>query len=332
MIGLILTGGTIGSAVENGTINLDARVKLAEIYNRLYPPVDFDIIRPIDTLSENIQPSDWEMLVKALYGLNTRKYSGIVIAHGSDTLAYTSALIAMLFADTDIPICLIASDYPLEDPRSNGTDNLYAAVSLIKSGEKGVFTVYKKYHTAKYTDIYPAARLIEADTYNDRFSCYGGQIFGREEGGVIVKNTSLPLLKKRFGKKIKINSFKNKILFIRPYPSLDYSAIKTDGYAAAVHYSYHAGTACIAGNKTSLAEFAKTVKADIDIYFASLKSEDTALYDTTAQLLKSGVIPVYNISAYALFAKALIAYNQSEYDPKEIMLSNLGDEVLPPKF
>ncbi|MBQ9519137.1 MAG: asparaginase [Firmicutes bacterium] len=331
MIGLVLTGGTIGSAAENGTINLSGRVKLAEIYNSLYPSVDFDIIRPIETLSENILTSDWERLVNALYAIDTKKYSGIVIAHGSDTLAYTSALIAMLFADTDIPVCLIAADYPLEDERSNGIDNLYAAISLIRSGEKGVFTVYKKRHNAEYTDIYPAARLLEADTYNDRFGCFGGEVYGIEKDGNIIKNKNYRTLTNRFGKKIKVSSFKNKILFIRPYPSLDYSAIDTSGFKAIVHYSYHAGTACASGSETSLLYFAKA-NAGKDIYFGSLKNNDISVYDTTAKILESGIIPVYNISPHALYIKTLIAYNQTQYDPKKIMAANLGDEVLPPKF
>ncbi len=329
MIALVLTGGTIGSAADNGTINISGRVKLAEIYNSLYPPVDFDIFRPIETLSENILLSDWEKLVNAVENIDKSKYDGIIIAHGSDTLAYTSALIAMLFANTEIPICLIAADYPLEDKRSNGIDNLRAAVLLIQSGEKGVFTVYKKYHSAEYTDIYPAARLLEADTYLDRFGCYGGEVWGIEKDGIILKNKNYLTIDKRFYKKIRVNSFKNKVLFIRPYPALDYSAIDTSSYSAVVHYSYHAGTACTAGEKTSLINFAERCKKDV--YLASLKSKDISVYDTTAKILENGIIPVYNISPHALYIKALIAYNQGQYDPKEIMLSNLGDEVLPYK-
>lgn len=327
MIALILTGGTIGSAAENGTINLSGRVKLAEAYNSLYPPVDLDVFRPIETLSENILLSDWQQLTASVEKIDKSKYDGIIIAHGSDTLAYTSALIAMLFADTSIPICLIAADHPLEDKRSNGIDNLRAAILLIQSGERGVFTVYKKYHSAEYTDIYPASRLLAADTYLDRFGCYGGEVWGIERDGSILKNKKYRTCCKSFGKKITVDSFKNKVLFLQPYPALDYTAIDTSGYKAIVHYSYHAGTACTAGNETSLINFAKNCKKDI--YLASLKSSDISVYDTTAKILESGVIPVYNISPCALYVKALIAYNQQQYDPKQIMLSNLGDEVLP---
>ena len=327
MTALILTGGTIGSAADSGTINLSGRVKPAEMYNSLYPPVDFDVYRPVNTLSENILPHDWGKLIRAVEDCMTGKYKGIIIAHGSDTLAYTSALIGMLFADTDIPICLVAADYPTEDERSNGIDNLRAAVLLTESGERGVFTVYKKYHHAQSTDIYPAARLIEADTYLDRFGCYGGELWGFERDGKIVRNRNYRTVGGRFGKKIKVSSFDNKILFLRPYPALDYSAVDTDGYKAVVHYSYHAGTACTAGDETSFLSFAKNCQKDV--YFASLKGENAALYDTTARILAGGVVPVYNISPHALYVKALIAYNQHGFDPREIMKVNLGDEVLP---
>ncbi|MBQ6554019.1 MAG: asparaginase [Firmicutes bacterium] len=328
MILLILTGGTIGSCVDANGIIDTGRSRLLELYTAIDPAQEFDVLRPIDILSENIDLKDWTKLVNAIDGANLSRYEGVIIAHGSDTLAYTSALVSMLYAHARVPFCLIAADYPLEDPKSNGMDNMSAAVNLIKSVKNGVYTVYADKHGTERVTVYPASRLIEADPYLDRFGCFGGEPFGYVENGVFTLNQKMPLSQEHFDKfNIKIKEFKNRVLFIRPYPALDYSVFDISQYAAVVHYSYHAGTADAAALSRFAAHCADMGK---DIYFASLKTLDGNLYASSAALLKSGVIPLCNISPYALCAKALIAYNQDVYTPKDIMQSCLADEVLIP--
>ena len=327
MILLILTGGTIGSSVNTDGIIDTGKSRLLELYSALDPNQEFDVLRPIDVLSENIGLKDWTKLINAIDGAGLSKYEGVIIAHGSDTLAYTSALVSMLYYGAGVPVCLIAADYPLEDPKSNGIDNMSAAVSLIKSVKNGVYTVYADAHGVESVTVYPASRLIEADPYLDRFGCFGGEPFGHVKNGVFTRK-KMPLSQEHFNRfDIKIKEFKNRVLFIRPYPALDYSAFDLRRYAAVVHYSYHAGTACA----EELSQFAaKCADMGKDVYFASLKAPDANLYASSAALLKSGVIPLFNISPYALYAKALIAYNQDIYAPKEIMQSCLADEVLIP--
>ena len=59
--------------------------------------------------------------------IESEKYDGIIITHGTDTLQYTSAMLGYMFDDVSIPIVLVSSNYVLEDKRANGLINLSKA-------------------------------------------------------------------------------------------------------------------------------------------------------------------------------------------------------------
>ena len=66
---LLLTGGTIGSAVNDGSINVDSRRgdDLLTIYHEQNNcEVEFEIIRPFNILSENAEPQHWLQIIKTL--------------------------------------------------------------------------------------------------------------------------------------------------------------------------------------------------------------------------------------------------------------------------
>ncbi len=100
-------------------------------------------------LSEEITPADWATLIDAVNTrLHTGDASGIVIAHGTDTLAYTASLLYWFFADSTVPIVLTASAVPWEpiseraQSGSEAVRNLRAAVERATSNVPGVHVVY----------------------------------------------------------------------------------------------------------------------------------------------------------------------------------------------
>ena len=84
-------------------------------------------------------------MIHEINSIDTALYSGVILTHGSDTLAYTSALLGMYFRHFDIPLFIIASNKPIGEKGSNGLFNFTSAVGLIKGGKyKGVFTLYER--------------------------------------------------------------------------------------------------------------------------------------------------------------------------------------------
>lgn len=317
---LILTGGTIGSFSENGIINVNSAsaYKLVSMYHERYGnDVEFETVQPVNILSENMTYDIWMKLCECIDSFDVSKYKGIIICHGSDTLSYTSAFIGLLYNKLSIPVVLIAANYELENEKSNGIINLRSAVSFIKQGVTGVFTAYS--NNRGENDIYIATRIIESEPYNDQYRSFDGIPWGKMAGDELMVNTKPEINELNEFKPI-INerpvNLKNKVMLIRPYPGMSYDNISLEGISAVVHYMYHSATACTAGEKTSILKFAERCAAkNIKIYGASFKNENLEeVYKSSNEMLERGIIPLFNISPEAAYAKILISENMQNAD------------------
>ncbi len=338
---VVLTGGTIGSKVESKLIDVNpaAAYRLISLYNETYPcDMEFEVIQPLNILSENITPKEWTTLCDTMSHIDCSNYQGIIITHGTDTLPYTSALMGLLYHHLPIPVVLIASNYALEDSRSNGLPNFRNAVCLIKEGTaNGVFTIFQ--NDSGENDVYLATRIVEADNYNDQFGCYGGRPFGQmiDEKLVITPSPLNPSLDEINANKSRLISdtidFKNNVLVIKPHPGLDYRNFDlTQKPKAILHCLYHSSTACTDGGNYSLLEFIKRCKEEgIDFYVTSFKNYDAEMYTTSKEILSLGAVPLINISAEAAYTKLLVLYNQTKLSAEEFMHSNIYFESLPEK-
>ncbi len=308
---VLFTGGTIGSATNDGIIDVEREGKYAvvEAYKSAYgDDVEFECRQVLNILSENMGFSGWEKMI----------HSGVILTHGSDTLAYTSAMLGMYFRHFDIPLFIIASNKPIGEKGSNGLFNFTSAVGLIKEGKyKGIFTLYER--------VMLPTRVIPADTCRDRFGVYGYDGFNDFSifSGVSENMLSRPR-ERIFHNDVK---FGKRVLFIEGYPAMDFGCFVPNEDTAAVLYSpYHSATACTdvsEGKSYALTEFIKRcITKNIMVYICGLKRK-VPIYSTVEEIIKAGSIPIYTTSAVAAYMKLLLAYNQEEMPVKEVMGKDL---------
>ncbi len=233
------TGGTI-ACVRQDNILLDNPFKILDSAD--FKGVSFDCVCPFSVLSENMDIDLWQKLIDCLSAVDYEEYDGVIILHGSDTLAWTGALLGNIFYDKSI--VLVAADKPLEDESSNGSVNFERAVEFILSSVKGVYISYNR--------LYTAVRTVSAGQ-NDEFLTAGRQLEP-------VKNPKL--------------SHKN-ILVINPYVNIDYSNYCLEGVDAVLHTMYHSAT--VPENVKAFAE--KCRGMNIPFYFVTSKS--AAEYEST---------------------------------------------------
>lgn len=257
-------------------------------------------------------------MIHEINSIDTALYSGVILTHGSDTLAYTSALLGMYFRHFDIPLFIIASNKPIGEKGSNGLFNFTSAVGLIKEGKyKGVFTLYER--------VMLPTRVTPADTCRDRFGVYGYDGFNDFSVFSGVSENMLSRPRERiFHNDVK---FGKRILFIEGYPAMDFGCFMPNEDTAAVLYSpYHSATACTdvsKGKSYALTEFIKRcITKNIMVYICGLKRK-VPIYSTVAEIIKAGSIPIYTTSAVAAYMKLLLAYNQVEMPVKEVMGKDL---------
>ena len=135
---LLATGGTIASvAGENG---LHPGISARELLAMIPLPSDCSIEgRDVFTLdSSNIQPEEWRVLSQAVREA-ARESDGVLITHGTDTLAYTAAALSFMLLDVNKPIVLTGSQLPLGHPLSDSPVNFLEALSVLKAAEHGVY-------------------------------------------------------------------------------------------------------------------------------------------------------------------------------------------------
>lgn len=76
--------------------------------------------------SANMQPSDWLTIAREVHR-ELPRYDGIVVVHGTDTMAYTASALALLLGPLPKPVVFTGSQKPLVDVRTDARQNLVDA-------------------------------------------------------------------------------------------------------------------------------------------------------------------------------------------------------------
>ena len=140
---LLTTGGTIASVPgEDGLQPHRSDVMERELMQlRTYYDITVRDVMCLD--SSNIRPEEWQLIAREIF--QTRAgYDGIVVSHGTDTMAYTAAALTFMLPDIDLPVVFTGSQLPLADMLSDGPDNLRTAFAMAAAGHAGVFLAFDR--------------------------------------------------------------------------------------------------------------------------------------------------------------------------------------------
>ena len=88
--------------------------------------------------SSNIGPEDWTRLA-TLIARRSYDYHGIVVIHGTDTLAYTSAM-----QNISIPVVVTGSQLSIANPVADALENCRCGIHMAASGYPGVFVAFNR--------------------------------------------------------------------------------------------------------------------------------------------------------------------------------------------
>lgn len=305
---LILTGGTICS-FENADGKRDvcaesAKYKIITEFRRSGSPfcdIDFDTVMPLDTLSENMTLQKWDILLDELRKVERDKYNGIIILHGTDTLAYTASLLSLVMSEKNLPVCLVSSHSPVDCEGTNANINFRTAVELIMGGIKpNVYAVYQNSNDRTY--LHYGAHLLQCGNYsNDFFS--KDMIAVDSIEAVCAESQAFETDRNPLSEIKELNS---KVLLINPYVGLDYNSVNLSGVSAVVHTTYHSQTVCVEGENNSFTDFAKRCKKEGVSLILTPCDENSYSYVSTASALEKGVIPVSGMTDEMVYAKTVI--------------------------
>lgn len=228
---VIFTGGTIGSASKDGYIRTDKNTE-----NILLNLTDggVELFEPYFIHSEQLNGEYLTKLISCVGDRLGEDYDGIIVTHGTDTLQYSAAALALAYGNCDIPVVLVSANYVLTDPRSNGKDNFKYAVEFLKQKVGGVFVSYR--NTGELPRIFPADSLLKHPCYSDSVSSVCGE-FGYFKDGKFIRTIgdygSEGVGRFALGKK-------SPVLWLSVHPGMKFPS--TDGYRYVLIEGYHSGT------------------------------------------------------------------------------------------
>ena len=141
----LATGGTISCIqTENGLHPAAAESQMRDMLNYI-PETGTEIVPEciMNIDSSDISVNDMKLIGTAADKAIKECYDGIIITHGTDTMAYTSAVLRKILSGTPIPVIITGSQRPFYSANSDGKINLFNALkAAADSSLKDVFLIF----------------------------------------------------------------------------------------------------------------------------------------------------------------------------------------------
>lgn len=135
----IATGGTIASRrSDSGLKPQITPQELLEYIPQVKDICQIEAIQLLNLDSSNMEPKHWKLIVHTIRE-QYEAYDGFVIAHGTDTMAYTAAALSYMIQNSRKPIVITGAQKPIDleitDAKSNLLDSfLYASDAASQGG------------------------------------------------------------------------------------------------------------------------------------------------------------------------------------------------------
>lgn len=141
---LLTTGGTISAKAGDG--GLRPLLASEELLSYMSDLRQHYIIEAMDLLnldSSNIQGEEWQLIARAVFDA-LEGFDGIVVTHGTDTMAYTASMLSYMLNNLKKPVVLTGSQVPIDNLLTDARNNLYTAFAAVDSGIPGVTVAFNR--------------------------------------------------------------------------------------------------------------------------------------------------------------------------------------------
>lgn len=323
---MISTGGTLASShSDNG---LTPGLHGNDILDRIEGltagfQVDQEELFMLD--SSNMQPEEWSALAECIYE-RRNLYDGIVVIHGTDTLAYTASALSFALQGIRIPVVITGSQVSIENPIADATENCRAALHMAASGCAGVYVAFNR-------KIIMGTRASKVRTRSfDAFESIDYPYAARINSGGLMVN---PSISRHYGESCVLRSkFSADVFLLKIFPGISPDIFKRlEQMGIRGVYVEGFGIGGLPFEKRNLTEaIREAVEHGMIVAVGSqclYEGSDFSVYEVGRQVLNCGVIETGNMTSEAAVTKLMWALGQYE-DPQEvcqIMKTNLLGEI-----
>ena len=321
---LLTTGGTITSVPGGeGLEPMRSSVMERELEQlRTYYDIYVRDVMCLD--SSNITPEEWQLIAREIFE-HRQGYDGVVVSHGTDTMAYTASAVTFMLPNIDRPVVFTGSQLPLADMLSDGPDNLRTAFAMAASGCNGVFLAFDRKVMLGCRAVKVRASGFSAfASVNTKDVAYVSNL------GLVVDRDLLP---KSTGEAQLLNDVSRNVFLLKLTPGLNpaiFDMLAAMGYRGIVVEAFGLGGINVL-NK-GLRGIHRAVEDGISVVVTTqclYDSSDLRVYQVGNRLLEMGVIQGRDMTSEAAMTKLMWAIGQGmeQKEIAELFQQNLAGEV-----
>ena len=324
---LLTTGGTIASLPGGDGLEPHRSEVMEREINQLrtYYDIIVDDVMCLD--SSNIRPEEWQLIARRIFQERSG-YDGIVVSHGTDTMAYTASAVTFMLPNIDLPVVFTGSQLPLTDMLSDGPDNLRTAFAMAASGHPGVFLAFDRKVMLGCRAVKVRASGFSAfESVNAR---YAAQVSNR---GLVVDSRVLPVFR---GEPALRPEISRDVFLLKLTPGLNpavFEMLAAMGYRGIVIEAFGLGGVNVLHR--GLRGIRRAVEDGISVVVTTQCLYDSAnleVYQVGSKLLELGVIQGRDMTSEAAMTKLMWAIGQgmNPEDISELFQNNLAGEITAP--
>lgn len=311
---LITTGGTIASV--EGTEGLKPGYGSNELLRHVegltqYYKIDAQELLNLD--SSNIQADEWISIARAIYAA-LPKYDGVVVTHGTDTMAYTASMVSFMLMGLQKPVVFTGSQMPIDNLLTDARNNLYTAFAAVDCGIPGVTIAFNR-------KIIPGCRAVKVRTMGfEAFESVNAGYLGAVFADGLRPMTPIP---KHPDSRVELrDAVCRDVFLLKLIPGTNpdvLDMLKKMHYRGIVIEAFGAGGMQFV--KTSMLSHLKALtESGVAVVVCSqclYEASNLGIYEVGAKLLSCGVISARDMTTEAVVTKLMWALGQTD-DLREV--------------
>lgn len=334
-ISIISTGGTVASIIDykTGAVHpaftaddlLRANPELVEQAN-----IKGEAI--LNILSENMKPEYWIKTARSIADEINGGADGVILAHGTDTMHYTSAALSFIL-DTPVPVVLTGAQRSSDRPSSDAFLNLMMSVTAAKSDLAEVMVCMHATGNDSYTYLHRGTKVRKMHTSRrDTFRSINTQPLARiEKGKIQILDKNRDFNRRNEGPVKLQDDLEPRVALLKSFPGIspeiiDYHVDK--GYRGLVLE----GTGLGHVPEEIIPALQRATDSGIPVIMASqclYGRINMNVYSTGRRLVEAGAISARDMLPETAYVKLIWTLGQTDdlREVEKIMQSNLKGEI-----
>ncbi len=302
---LLTTGGTIASVPGGEGLEPHRSGVMERELEQLRTYYDITVRDVMCLDSSNIRPEEWQLIAREIFE-HRMHYDGVVVSHGTDTMAYTASAVTFMLPDIDVPVVFTGSQLPLADFLSDGPDNLRTAFAMAASGHPGVFLAFDRKVMLGCRAVKVRASGFSAfESVNARYAAQVSNL------GLVVDEQVLP---RPTGPARLCTDISREVFLLKLTPGLNpavFDMLAAMGYKGIVVEAFGLGGINVLNR--GLRGIRRAVEDGISVVVTTqclYDSSDLRVYQVGNQLLELGVVQGRDMTSEAAMTKLMWAIGQ----------------------